>query len=669
MAKEDFWPDFSKEMELVDADCGVGTNLSYSVLRQYGIDFKSTLSEDRGGLKNIDIKHMDALTVIKHSLLDYAGSTGGLYEPIVDEDGDVNFIKIGANSGNITDIYYRIDSESFIDDVAGVMVTGGKPIPTRRAAGFVPIWGEGDTESKIVYDTQAMKSSCLLNDFKQHCTIVFNDPHLDEQYKDGIDAVIFDLEDPWDRIIGYVYYQNPGPLATKDTTITYNETCEVPICLGPFDSGVFVPGATSPDMGTLVRAPVTGIEDLSCFVGLGGVANPEDGIEVPLDDKLRFTSVRGSTVDKYLGISQVFLIGYELDRCGGNPISDALAVAGNLEINTKLGIMANKPNTVVTRLEEGNHYSIVYELDTEFKAPHIVFGNVSRQNDNAKYGSDAEFSVLPGCGLSLYLESVHGIEEGSTLKGTIFPTGGQKGIWVHQIWAVVSLDTHSIDIFDPNGNADDIAEELEFELAPLIINEQPAPIGFKGKFSTGPINLEDSVVDHDPTTTQKLQETDFETKAKEMEGGGLTLSLSYLDEDGSQRLAEVLYEYMNSRTGIETTYICGPNCEPKLGGLGLNGGIVNNISYSYSDSGSYTISVNEGPWVLGGFSDVSGGLYMKQTEEVTMEGTIIQDAGNHVNYKVRLDGLGERWAINGCAKVLRVGDKVSCAVHNNPVEA
>ena len=38
-------------------------------------------------------------------------------------------------------------------------------------------------------------------------------------------------------------------------------------------------------------------------------------------------------------------------------------------------------------------------------------------------------------------------------------------------------------------------------------------------------------------------------------------------------------------------------------------------------------------------------------------------------FKVRIDGVGERIAINMSPDVLRVGDKVQCSIHNNPVEA
>ena len=92
-----------------------------------------------------------------------------------------------------------------------------------------------------------------------------------------------------------------------------------------------------------------------------------------------------------------------------------------------------------------------------------------------------------------------------------------------------------------------------------------------------------------------------------MNGGGMSLDFSFLDAEQCVTLSKALYEYMNSLDGIETVYVCDPNCDPKLGGVGPTGGVINSIQYSYTDSGSYTISANEGPRLVGGFAGVGGG--------------------------------------------------------------
>jgi hypothetical protein len=126
---------------------------------------------------------------------------------------------------------------------------------------------------------------------------------------------------------------------------------------------------------------------------------------------------------------------------------------------------------------------------------------------------------------------------------------------------------------------------------------------------------------------------------------------------------------MNKDTGVVTTYVCGPNTEVDLGELGPGGGVINSITYSYNDSSSYTISINEGSRMVQPLSGGGpSGPSFKATESVNARGTVIQALGNGVHFKVRLDGIGEKTAICTCHDVIREGDVVSCSIYNNPVE-
>ena len=133
-------------------------------------------------------------------------------------------------------------------------------------------------------------------------------------------------------------------------------------------------------------------------------------------------------------------------------------------------------------------------------------------------------------------------------------------------------------------------------------------------------------------------------------------------------MANLLYEHFQSDV-IETVYTCGPDCNPILGGYGEGDGIINSIRYNYSDSGSYTVSVTEGPRLIGNLTPIDGGPTMKMSDNYSATGTIVQVAGDNLHFKVRIDGYGERWAINMAHQVLRKGDIVNCTVHNNPIES
>ena len=97
--------------------------------------------------------------------------------------------------------------------------------------------------------------------------------------------------------------------------------------------------------------------------------------------------------------------------------------------------------------------------------------------------------------------------------------------------------------------------------------------------------------------------------------------------------------------------------------------MVNAVRYNYTDSGSYTVSVTEGPKLIGNLNQVDGGPSAKMAENFGATGTVIDMAGDNIHFKLRIDGYGERWAINMTHRVLRKGDVVQCTVHNNPVEA
>jgi len=117
-----FWAAYGDSSALVEIECeGPGGSLAAHVLSTYNIP--AAASNIGGNLKDLDIKHMDALAVINLSLLEeMADGGGGMYEPIVNADGDVEFVEIGAGSANLSDIYYQVQSFTFVEDCKGVII-------------------------------------------------------------------------------------------------------------------------------------------------------------------------------------------------------------------------------------------------------------------------------------------------------------------------------------------------------------------------------------------------------------------------------------------------------------------------------------------------------------------------------------------------------------------
>ena len=655
-AADKFWPTFGTSAPFAEVTCGTGGSLAADVLSTYGISCNSSIG---GSLPNLDIKRMDAIQVIKLSLLEASANAGEIYEPIMGSDGVVDFVAIGAGTGlSGGDIYYEIQTGSYKESCGGVMITGAMPLAERKNVEWQPIWEGGE---KQVYDTTFLvNTNCLTEAFSQQATIIFNDPHLDSRYLDGIDNLYEITKDnPYDHILGYARFIDwSGADTDKDVSIKKEDTARI---LLPLPAGT---------LGTLAERPPLsdmGYDNINCYKD-GGVTvdNIEKGVKIDIPSAFRFDNIRETKVDKLQSILDVYVVGLEIADMRGLPPSDSEACnMSPVKGSAICTIKVRKSYHECFKLEKGVHYVIGYTgMDGGEKTPYVVFIDNSRSDDPIKIDGNilTQFNVSP--------ESLWDNQGNSTGQGLILPTGGTHGILVSSVFVSVLLDTPSIVVYHPDGmnnKAKAIADELVYWVCPLVSVELPRPIAFNGNL----LNMKDSIIDHDPTTTQNLTDTPYELALDAMQGNGMALTLSFLDEGQCAKLSGALFEYLNSggSGGTESTFVCGPGADASLGGIGPNGGIINSISYSYQDSNSYTISVNTGPTILGDMSQVEGGPSPKKTEDISAVGTIIQDEGNHINYKVRMDGFGERIAVNLSHHILRVGDKVSCTVHNNPVES
>jgi len=661
--KDPNWEEFGKEGPYLEVTCESRDGIIASVLETFGIPH--AIHKDTT-LDGIDIKRMDAMQVINLALLELLAETGIVYELSVNEDGEAVLIEIGEGSSNMSDIYYDIQTVEYRDSCTGVLIRGGQPTPYWLPLEWKNIWGEG--LHKYIFDTTEMTTNCMLQDFSTHATIVFPNPHLESEFNDGINN-LYEIDDPAKKIIGYARrIIVPPELMTNKTKINYSNDSVVPILVGQ---------GQNVSMGTLVSRPLINAEALvdaeTCWawVDFRQEVDYEQGIKIPIPDALRFEDIRGTEVDNYVKVEDVMLKGKELTMMKAGFIDGDYAAANYdpSDSNTIAFITIENMSNNLFKLERGKHYTIAHDEDNN---PYIVFAKDARVNEPKKYGENTKYKI------SMYGESgvLHAGEEG---VATIFPLAENRGIMVTEIWATASLSTPSISVFDPEFNDEEnitkaitIAEELEYKITPLMMYEAPAPIVYNGDL----LDQTEGVKDADPTTVQDFKTTALEQVMNELAigGGGLELTLPFLnkedDVDKLKRLSSALYDHMN-HSGVETTHICGPNCgDLILGKEGTGGGVVNSITYSYTDSGSYTISVNEGSYILSNNLNGGGaeGPTIKATENFSARGTIIDSVGNGIHFKVRIDGYGERIAINTCPSILRVGDVVSCSIHNNPVE-
>ena len=658
----DFWEAFGDDSTFTEVTCDSVGSLAVEVLSYYNIPHRGS---EGGNLLPLDIKHLDALEIIKMSLLEHSADSSGIWELVVSETGETKFINVGASSGlsNCT-VYHQIQSSTFLEKCSGVMITGAKPLVTRKATEWKNVWDVGGW--KEIYNTSWLSGNCLSDKFSQYAIIVFQDPHIvtGSSHNDGIDS-LYETKSYWENIMGYARYITwEGAENSPDTTVTRESNAIIPLLV----SGDVNSTSYNADLGELQSRPpmppdIGGVSP-DCFSGKAGEAPSHiGGVEIEIPDRFRYETVRGTKVDKLNAISDIIIVGRKIDSLMGIPASDSDAVMENpKDENAKIEMGINEPSNAMFKLEEGVHYVIAYEESPDGSIPYVVFAENSREFEPADFGNNTTVKVNEDC----VFYAKHG---DAYFEGSILPTGGTDGYLVNQIIALVDIQTPCIKVHDPrSGKAYEIANTLEYKLAALVSVDEPAPVAFNGSS----INMEQIQVDHDPTTTQNFQETQYEQAIDQMAGGGgVTLTLSFLDKAGCEKLSSELYDYMNSGNGSVVTYVCSPDSDPQLGGTGLDSNsIINEIVYSYSDSNSYTISASAGPRLVGGPTPVTGGALPKRTESFSDSGTVVEDLGNHIHFKVLIDGYGVSpiLAINMAPTVIRVGDKVQCTIYNNAVE-
>jgi len=666
---DDFWQSFQVIAE--EEESGPLSMVSKDILEIFGIPYTNFIG---GTLAGVDIKRADALSVLKASLLElYAQSeTSGLFEMCINADGKAYFYEVGKDTSYLNP-YYSIPSVTSIKPNVAVIITGGKPRQERLVdAAWYSLIGEGAT-AYTVFDTTRLTTSCLSDNFSSNAIVTYYDPirhKANPSWNDGIEDMI-ELG-PFDRFMGFTWRVTPpSDLVTSTTKIYKQSQSSIPLLLAGGDYRIG--GESCPYIGTLrKRTPrySSNAQSAEClqYDGIDSYCTA-DMLTIDLADKMQegltYDTIRGTFVSKFLSIQNVYVVGTALVECYGIAKPGRQKFENNEE-NSVLFIGTSVPYSALYRLNEGVHYTTHYPDDTgepSMGVPCIQFANNLRYYDNAKVGTGVSFYINTHC---VDFARLFGAADSFVGTGTVLPLENGQGLLVEQVWAQLNLDAPCFVVVDPQGKAEAIAQGLTVEILPLVFRDLPSPIAINGQL----INQEDSQQDNDPTTQQDLQNTALETAYNSL-GSGRTISMNFasLSEGDTERLSRKLYAILQEDMGKIYTHTCPPTDTPILGNEGLYGGIINVIEYSYTDQGSYLITVTEGPVCFGDFSGIDGGVYYKGTEEVTVQGTIIEDAGNHVQYKVHVDGIGPIHCINGCAQVLAVRDRVSIAIHNNAVES
>ena len=643
MGYGEFWSSFGNSTEQGGGG-GSSAGVAGQVLDSLGIPHNGVTG---GSLEGLDIKSMDAMQAIKMSLMEE-----GVYTEIgVGEDGKVAQYAVGQGlgDGGGGGSYGQIQTFSYSVKVSGVMITGKKP-PTTR---LPPQWGNVLAGGSMIFNTEFLKGGCNIDALSKYATICYVDPNMSNGsngYADGIDN-FYETTKPWESIIGYARCLSfPGMEDSPETTIVHADTSYVPL---PVDGG----GADgfSANLGVLTTRPAvpSSVEGATDCAPVSSSQTAEGGVSVTIPVNLRYADKRGTKFDGFSGINKVYLEGM-LVQYTARPITDADAIlkdgGGIVEIST------DSPNVFLYELKIGTQCQVVIDGEAVF----IVFADNSSMNDPCQYGNKVRYKIDPQCALAKMSGALESLG-----TATILPINKTFAYLVRRVFVGAILNMPSITVYNPiPGKAKEICNALTYEAAALVLSSPPAPIALNG----GLIDTSSMMQDHDPSTTQSFSTTSYEQAMQSMDGGqGYTLSMPWLDEGGVSRVSNMLYEAMVGDSGSMTVFIDGPGSNPQIGGTAPDGGIINEVLHSYTDSVAYTVSVGSGPRIIRDFAG-GGTSHYKMVDNVEVGGTIIQDCGNHVNFKVMLDSFGPTVAINGVFDILRVGDLVKCMMFNTPVE-
>ena len=610
------WP--SRDGPADDGSCG--SNVAVAVLTAHDIPIIGDVPA-YGRLCGIDINNMPAADAINFSVAENM-KAGKFIEVYCNADGFAYFTEIHPNPPQVTlDIRTCIPTSDINQKVDLVIVRGYDTPPVRSFKDFVSLeWLETDSLANYV---------TYCKDFKTEAWRAYKDPVLETSYKDGVEN-LYELE-AFESLIGYVIDFD----GSSEPTIKYSHS-------GTTIKNVNITtGASSAYGGSIEVCNEGGLSSASYTGFSHNLGNFET------------TDKFGEPWPLFLGVQGVYAVAYEVTSIVTNPGATG-AVQSSIHYNVR-----NKPKFI--SLPTSNWH---WELDSTGGGVVHIYQQVI-ENDPLKDVLTTSFTHA-----SYSYEGSNTLHEGHPGGTFLAHVGGAWLLLVQSLWAAVELDRPSFHVNDPAGNAVNLANALEVSYQPIVVTDRPAPVAYNMGGSSSLVDHTLDLYDSDPSTTQVVPSSLTGSMAwLQTQTGGKTvdISLPFAGEDDCKEIASVIY---NSQNENITSYniVCGPEAEPVLGASvpGFEGRI-NRISESFQDSSSYTINVNIGPTFVGP-RGWNASVWQRKTSNVSRQGIISWSAGDGVNYRVSVQGLGVYHAINKTLAAYNPGEKVSCTIYNNPVE-
>jgi len=375
-------------------------------------------------------------------------------------------------------------------------------------------------------------------------------------------------------------------------------------------------------------------------------------------------------------------------------------------------IWAEVPYNLVTQGEHGNLY---YALRS--KAPDVGTQGYNNLTTGYKWywrnpyhqlmlewvgcrwqgGTDSALSVMRNpCG-SRALPFIDGAPWMATYKPPGHLLGMDEGLYtMDEFWAKVSIARPGVVVKGLGKSVDTFLNNFTLRALPVYQVDFPAPtVAAGGEFGAAgfKVNPDNDLFDNmyctveDKTTdTEKLQEAmtgnvveiTFPFLFPHVETGNSEYPREAFDRVTNQclQVARNLWGYLDSYTNMpykNMTFIClPPSTQEDIPFLGQTvqtdhgPRTINSISFSYSDIGNYTMTVEVGPVSV--TQAAAGTISRKRTKTEDVRGRIVSHEYGAL-YKVDIPGIGTVKAWNIDHWPWNAGDRVTVQLYNNPQEA
>jgi hypothetical protein len=278
--------------------------------------------------------------------------------------------------------------------------------------------------------------------------------------------------------------------------------------------------------------------------------------------------------------------------------------------------------------------------------------------------------------------------------GLLMGVGGDNLFTVDTWWAKVNVARPGMIVQGKGADAEDFIESVSMRVAPVYIVDLPAPVAAHGNTDFSKVVNPDTDVWDSMYCTVERNISDTEELQLAETGNTFEISLpflfpSYAAQGGSSGLraefdqignecysiAKNIFGYLNSfryEPNKSMSYVCGPpRSQSEVPGLGQTVNTphglrtINSISYQYTDSSSFTMTIEVGPVNINNAS--AGGLRSKVHKPEQAKGRVVaHDYGSL--FHVLVEGVGRIKAWNQSAWPWEVGDRVDVELYNNPVE-